>query len=210
MFGWQSTQLSKREGLFNPIPPGAFIQILHISACHWAVTSNINVQTGGGSHDTVGIYDSARPSSISNKTKMMVCSFFKSASNAIHFDVINVETQPNSYDCGVLSIANATELALGKDPVLCCWDIRKIRQHLKVCLEEGVMKRFPTLGRRRIPLGAGVRHTVLEKVYCIPACRMPNDKNKAMIFCDKCHGWFHYDCVDLNKDDSFSKEKWSC
>ena len=42
VFGWQSTQLSKREELFKPIPSGPFIQILHISNCHWVVASNVN------------------------------------------------------------------------------------------------------------------------------------------------------------------------
>ena len=50
VFGWQSTQLSKREGLFKVIPPGAFVQILHISECHWAVASNVDV------HSVLSVY----------------------------------------------------------------------------------------------------------------------------------------------------------
>ena len=40
--GWQSTQLSKSKTLFRPIPPGPFIQILHISEC-----CCVNTQHGG-------------------------------------------------------------------------------------------------------------------------------------------------------------------
>lgn len=40
---------------------------------------------------------------------------------AIHFDLVNVETQPNTYDCVVYAIANATELAYSLDPALCLW-----------------------------------------------------------------------------------------
>ena len=211
VFGWQSTQLSRREGLFKPLPPGPFVQILHISECHWAVVSNIDVHTEGGSHnDTVGVYDSARPSSISDRTKMAVCSFFKCSSDALHFDLVNVEKQQNSYDCGVFAIANATELACGKDPAVCRWDTDRMRQHLKQCLEEGVIKRFPTLQRKRVALGSRVRRTLLERIFCISACRMPNDKSRAMICCDKCRNWFHHDCVNLNKEDSFSTDTWSC
>ena len=76
-----------------------------------------------------------------------------SSSDAISFELVNVETQQNSYDCGVLAIANATELAFGRDPVVCRWDSNRVRQHLKSCLEEGVMKGFSTLGKRRVPLG---------------------------------------------------------
>ena len=211
VFGWQSTQLSKREGLFKQIPQGPFVQILHISDCHWAVASNVDVHSVGGFHnDVVGIYDSARPSDVGDSVKRMICSFFKCSSDAIHFDLVNIETQQNSYDCGVLAIANATELALGRDPVVCRWDSDRIRRHLKSCLEEGVMKSFPMLGKRRVTLGSRVRRTILERVYCIPVCRMPNDKEKAMISCDKCHGWFHYNCVNLNKEETFSAKNWSC
>ena len=129
---------------------------------------------------------SARPADVADPTKRMICSFFKCSLDAIHFDLINVETQLNSYDCGVLAIANATELALGRDPVVCRWDTTRMRQHLKSCLEKGLMNSFPMLGTRRITLGSRVRHTILEKVYCIPKCRMPNDKGEAMISCDKC------------------------
>ena len=120
----------------------------------------------------------------------------------------NVETQRNSYDCGVHAIANATELALGRDPVVCRWDGGRMREHLKTCLEEGVMKSFPTLGKKRVPFGSRVRNTVLERLYC--TCRMPNDKTRPMISCDNCHGWFHNDCVNLANEESCSDMKWSC
>lgn len=50
VFGWQSTQCSKRKQLFKEIPSGApYIQVLHVSGSHWIVTSNI----GGCQVDTV-------------------------------------------------------------------------------------------------------------------------------------------------------------
>ena len=74
--GFQSTQLSKTENMFKPLPPGPFIQILHVGGCHWAVASNIDVQSFGASHsDAVGIYDSARPSYITLQMKKVICSF---------------------------------------------------------------------------------------------------------------------------------------
>ena len=135
---------------------------------------------------------------------------FKCLSDAVHFDFVNVPTQRNSYNCGVLSIAMATELALGHDPATCQWDTANMRPHLKACFEQGMMTPFPTLGRLRVPLGSRVRHTVLEKVYCIPSCRMPNEKKRGMIFCDTCHSWFHFPCVSLDPEDHMSSSTWSC
>ena len=98
--------------------------------------------------------------------KKMTCSFFKCSSEAVHFDIINVETQPNSHDCGVFAVPMATKLALGGDPAVCRWDTN-IMRHLKVCLEEGAMNNFPTLGRRRVALGSRVRRTVLERIIIL-------------------------------------------
>ena len=79
-----------------------------------------------------------------HQTKTMVCSFFKCSSDVLHFDLVNVGTQHNFYDCGVYAIANATELTLGRDLVVCRWDHGRNREHLKICLEEGVRKNFST------------------------------------------------------------------
>ena len=210
IFGWQSTQLSKTEALFKPIPPRApFVQMLHISECHWSMVSNIDVQLPGNCHaDIVGIYDSSRPHSVSLHTKKMVCSFYKCQTDALHFDIINIESQPNSYDCGVFAIANATELVFGGDPATCRWDCGRMRAHLKDCLETGVMKKFPKKSQRRVPFGSRTRSTFLERVYC--TCRMPNDKEKAMIKCDDCQTWFHEECMNLSTVISYTKKKWVC
>ena len=216
IYGWQTTQLAREESKFKfrQVPSRMpFIQILHISASHWAVASNIDVSSLGGRgscNDTVALYDSARPIHVNQTTKQMICTFFKTSADAIHFDIVNVETQHNSHDCGVYAIANATELALGGDPALCRWDHSVMRTHLKACLEKGEMKCFPTLGKRRIPIGSRIRSTSLEKVYCIASCRMPNNKQRPMIACDNCNIWYHKDCVKLEVDVSYSGIKWFC
>ena len=185
------------------------MQMLHISECHWSMVSNIDVQLPGNCHaDIVGIYDSSRPHSVNLHTKKMVCSFYKCQTDALHFDIINIESQPNSYDCGVFAIANATELVFGGDPATCRWDCGRMRAHLKDCLKTGVMKKFPKKGQRRVPFGSRTRSTFLERVYC--TCRMPNDKEKAMIKCDDCQTWFHEECMNLSTVISYTKKKWVC
>ena len=56
IIGWQHTQCAKTA--FSALPAKAtFIQILHVSGCHWIMVSNVNPK-GGAFHDSVGIYDS--------------------------------------------------------------------------------------------------------------------------------------------------------
>ena len=129
VYGWQTTQLAREESKFKfrQIPLRmSFIQILHISECHWVVASNIDVHSLGGRscNDTVALYDSARPICV-NQTM----SFLKNSADAVHLSIVNVETKHNSHGCGVYVTANATELALGGDPALCQWDHSVMRAH---------------------------------------------------------------------------------
>lgn len=174
VYGWQSTQCGKKEGLFDIVPQKCpFVQILHVANCHWVVASNINVHDGGCYSDVVC---SGRPTNIGLNLRKAIRSFLKCASDILRFDVMNVVAQPNSYDCGVYALACATELAFGFDPVLCRWKCEDsaMRNHLIHCFEAGKLTRFPTVGKRRIPFGTRVRKSVTEELVCV--CRTINDK----------------------------------
>jgi hypothetical protein len=157
LFGWQSTQFSKREGLFSVVPPSSpFVQVLHTGNCHWVTTSNVNVHGGGCYKDTIGVYDSGRPITVHSDVIKSICYFFKCKGDVLRLDILNVIPQPNANDCGVHALAYATELAYGEDPVTCNWDMKEMRRHLLQCMESGVMTRFPKIGQRRIRFGTRV------------------------------------------------------
>ena len=186
-----------------------FIQILHINDSHWVVVSNADSKEGGYFRDTVCIYDSGSPYGISRYLKEVVCSFYKNDKvDHLRFDLMNVQAQPNGYDCGVFALACATEIAHGCDPVVCCWDVDRMRHHLLTCLERGEMLRFPTSQRRNIRLGTRIRKTYKEEIFC--SCRMLNDESREMIACDSCQKWFHSDCVSLDLKKSYKDCKWMC
>ena len=96
--GWQSTQCGKEEGrLFDTVPQNCpFVQILHVTNCHWVVTSNMNVRDQSCYSDVVCIYDSGRPTNIGLNLRKTVCSFFKCPSDIMRFDAMNVVAQPNA------------------------------------------------------------------------------------------------------------------
>lgn len=155
--------------------------------------------------DRINIYDSRGGSRIDISVKRMVCSFFKSRSDSLTFDFVNVQSQDNGYDCGLFALAYATELVFGAEPALCKFEISMMRQHLLACLENKVITRFPA-SARRVGFGRKVRLSMSEKIYC--NCRMPNDPTRAMIECEFCLKWFHYDCMRLDVDESY--KKWLC
>ena len=93
----------------------------------------------------------------------------------------------------VFAIANATELAFGKDPLLCLYDTEVMQIHLLQYLESRKLERFPLKRPRKIPIGNHIRNTYKVKVYCI--CHMPNNPHKAM---------------GLAVDDSLKGKDWHC
>ena len=112
-------------------------------------------------------------------------------------NMINVQRQINGCDCGVFAIANATELAFGKDPLLCQYDMEVMRMHFLKYLENTKMECFRP---RKIPIGNHIKNTHKMKVYC--TCRLPNNPQKSMVCCDRCRKWFHKECMGLCVDES--------
>ena len=93
-------------------------------------------------------------------TKLQICSFIRPSCDVLTLRMPNIQRQPNSCDCGVFSIAVATELALGRDPHLCYWDTTQMRSHLIKCLEQGKMESFPQKKCRHIPPGNRYKKTM--------------------------------------------------
>ena len=208
--GFKSTQCSRRigEDKFPPVPQNSsFIQLLHVANCHWITASNIDIRGKTYYNDAVCVYDSGI-AHVSFSTKETICQFMKPRCDALLFDVMNIQPQPNLNDCGLFALACATELVHGFDPVLCYFDCAAMRLHLLTCLETGHLNRFPCIKQRRVPLGSRIRKSSKEPIYCI--CRMPNDKIKPIISCDQCMKWFHKECETLSTDVSHTGMKWIC
>ena len=108
--------------------------------------SNIDVGQDAARSD-VYVYDSLLQPGMSLNTKKMICSLARPVCKTVTFDIINVMSQPNTWDCGVFALANATELLYGYDPARCHWEVGRTRKHLE-CLERGHMLWFPTLKQR--------------------------------------------------------------
>ena len=198
--GLQTPQNGKRYK-FKKVS-GHFIQILNVMCgSHWITVSNVNCEP-----NTVNVYDSAY-AYIDSDTKLQICSLLRPICDVLKLRMPNIQRQPNSFDCGVFAIATATELALGKDPLLCYWDTTQMRCHLIRCIEQGTMESFPQKKHRRIPLGNQYKKTMSTKIYCV--CRMPNQTSKAMIKCDSCGKWMHKECMGLDQM-ALVEDVWYC
>ena len=52
-------------------------------------------------------------------------------------------------DCALFAIAFAEALCAGRDPFILSFDQLQMRQHLKLCLEHGVVTKFPESTRQK-------------------------------------------------------------
>ncbi len=206
--GFQSTLYSNNLK-FRVLPlDDKYVQILHADCNHWITVSNIDTNTNKGVRNRALIYDSLVPRKPSYNVKQQICSFLRPLANSFIFDILNIMPQPNSYDCGVIAIANATELLFGNNPAKCVWDVSKMREHLIQCFQQQKITRFPILRERRIPFGHSVKNFVIEDIHC--TCRMPEDHSKSMIECSMCKKWFHGACIGLEGLENYTDKKWFC
>ena len=152
--------------------------------------------------ECVRIYDSAM-NTISFEVKKATCSILRPKEDFFSFDLANVLQQPNSWDCGVFSVAYATELVHRRSPCNAIFDAGLLRSHLLECLEKGTLKKK----LRRVGFGSIVKCSTREEIHCV--CRMVRDPLLPMAECIDCFKLFHFGCVGL-RDGSVNKVKWKC
>ena len=115
------------------------VQNLH-QTNHWVCMSTI-----GCPPDTAYFYDSM----LYNKSRLPIpvtrdiASLLNASGDVINVKVPQSQLQEGSEDCGLFAIATATSLCYGVPPSMIFWEQRKMRSHLKRCLENMKMTPFP-------------------------------------------------------------------
>jgi hypothetical protein len=189
------------------------VQILHVNGNHW-VTINITSKTEVEVYDSFG-YDSLEPNA---DLKRQVAAILRNKqSNRIRISARPVQKQdPSSNDCGVLAIAFAVSLLMGKSPSNITYDPARIREHLRTCLINGLFTSFPETSKRLLRVK---RVTFEMEVFCI--CRQPyfpdeqaKSEDLRMAQCDVCKEWLHKRCGKIPesafRNKSFSYKCCSC
>ena len=111
------------------------IQLLHDGRNHWILSfcSNGRVQ----------VCDSLNKF-LTRSSRKAIKSLYKNfftGTEIISF--IEVQKQPDAYNCGLFAIAYAAELLDGKSPSNAVFAVDRMRAHLISCLEEQKLKPFP-------------------------------------------------------------------
>lgn len=198
------------DGLGDPAIKGSlvvpatsdFIQIINTDS-HWVCLSTISTTPSPG---TVKIFDSmyhnANSTSIEHACRMLMYPGEK-------VTIVNekVQRQVGGSDCGLFSLAFATDLCHGIDPTNQKYNQGSLRQHYVSCLENSTMSPFPKT-EKRVPFHLGSKKSLVA-IYCV--CRLPNDKEE-YVQCSngKCKEWYHPKCVKIPDWVRNSNHKWRC
>ena len=90
---------------------GEFIQILHNGYDHWLTVSTVGVAESA----VVRVYDSLYPH-LTTKTQQQIAAIINTPKPKIQLELIDVQNQSGSNDCGAFAIAFATALIFGEEP----------------------------------------------------------------------------------------------
>ena len=113
------------------------VQIIHCEKrSHWIVASTIFAKSG-----CVNIYDTmfAR---LDAETRATVKRIF-GLKSVEGLNMVDMQCQEGTSDCGVFSIAVITSLLFGEDPSMVTYKQEKLREHLIECLTVGKLSLFP-------------------------------------------------------------------
>ena len=85
--------------------------------------------------------------------------------------IVSVQQQEGVHDCGLFSVAYATEVCLGRKPESVSFDQQLMRQHLINCLNEKHFQSFPkSTCSETLPQPTNVVKYILNSIVCV-ACR---------------------------------------
>ena len=117
-------------------PTNNALQIFHTGGDHWICATTIGV-----SGKRVLVYDSAYTKWDESALCLLKKQFRCSPSNVSVLK--GVQKQQGGKECGLYAIANATSIALGKDPLKLHYNEALMREHLVHCFSNKDLEQFP-------------------------------------------------------------------
>ena len=131
--GLKSTLLQGKQQTFTEDE----LQIIHcFERHHWIVATTVKCANG-----QVHVVDSLFKS-LDDKTKATISRLFQRDINSVMIKLINSQKQTGVKDCGLFSIAFATAIAFGQNPIKQKFQQQSMRAHLVNCLENKMMTPF--------------------------------------------------------------------
>jgi len=140
--GLQDTLLG--ETLSFEIQHGEFVQILNVSQSHWITVSNV-----GCKKRVVNIYDSIPSCYVPTRTKEQIAAILFANETTLTLEHKAIQVQQGSNDCSLFTIAFATSLCGGENPVEINYKQHLLRSHLLNCVTKQEIFVFPQINKEK-------------------------------------------------------------
>ncbi len=114
------------------------LQIIFDSGNHWIVASNMDSENG-----TVKVYDSIY-TYVDGNTRKVIENLFCMPEGS-NIEMLDIQKQEGVKDCGLFSIAIATALLFGEDPLNIRFNQVDMRSHLLKCYDTKLLSLFSVL-----------------------------------------------------------------
>ena len=207
------------ESLNYAIKSGSFLQIVHVQRPqHFVLIEGLEDVTKG----LVRVFDSLFVQPVAT-LKEQIAALLRTPKNMFKIIYPWCPKQLDGVSCGIHAIANTTEIIFNQQSYEnhnWNWDHKRMRKHLKECLETGLLKQFPKI-KSKIGREAFKESVYDVEVFCI--CRQPSLTESIYLptrgyltwiqCCYKnCAKWYHNQCVKiLDKDlENWSKKQFIC
>ena len=151
-----------------------FLQILDNNRAHWVVISTYNCK-----NPEVNYYDSLFSGRINDFVKQQICALMEADMDVLKINVLPVQQQTNSVDCGISAIAFLTCILFYEDPKTQRFDEKLLRESLLQMLAEQYIRCFPTTENNVVKCKS---KSISLELCC--SCRQP---------------WFSKDAIVENK-----------
>ena len=172
---------------WNSGPAYALAQyVVHNGFGHWLTLTNI----GADGDAEVMVYDSLYPS-IGTFLQKQIATLLRTREKEIKVNIMNMQVQSGTCDCGLFALATATSLLNGVNPGAITYKQSEMRRHLYDSICRGRLAPFPVLKTRRS--SSNIKYSESFPVYCV--CRLIESADRGMVECSKCFDWFHVDCL---------------
>ena len=100
-----------------------------------------------------------------------VCSIVRSKRKSVTLEIVNVQKQAGTTDCGLFSLAFTTALCYGECPSTKLFSQDSMRKHLEHCFQQSSPFPFPAVERSRCDSVA--YKSVRVNVFCHSQCQLP-------------------------------------
>ena len=145
------------QNLSTITPQEQFVQIINVNKNHWIALSTVGCQKA-----CIKIFDCNGGKELPKSTLKLISALLQAQENQFSVEVVDVQMQEGSHDCGLFAVVYITSICNGQDPAV--YKQNAMRKHILNSIEDRVMTAFPSSASRH-PKASIRKNTPVYSAY---------------------------------------------